>query len=68
MMNMKKVFNPKSKTHLFNWAIGVSGAALTFLPTVREFIPSDQYGNLFIGFSIVGIVLRNVTTSAIDAK
>ena len=67
-MISKKVYNPKSKQHNFGYLLGIFGALLSFLPTVREFIPADQYGNIFIGVSVATIVLRSVTNKPIDNR
>ena len=58
----------KSKTHNFGLLLGVFGGILTFLPTAREFIPEEQYGNIFIALSVITIVLRNLTTTPIEEK
>ncbi len=67
-MNTKKILNPNSKQHWAGWALGVFGGILTFLPTAREFIPADQYGNILIAVSVGVIILRNVTNKPIDER
>jgi len=61
-------FTLKSKTHLFGAALGIFGGLASFLPTVKEMISPDIYSYLFIGTSIAVILLRNVTTQAIESK
>lgn len=58
----------KSKTHNFGAILGIFGALQQFLPTVREFIPIDQYGTIFIIVGVIVIVLRNITTKPISEK
>ena len=62
------MINLKSKTHNFGILLGVFGGVVSFLPTVREFIPEDTYGNLFIAASVITIILRNVTNTPISQK
>lgn len=61
-------FTLKSKTHIFGALIGMFGAAATFLPTVKDLINPDWYSYLFIGTSLIVIVLRNVTSQPIADK
>lgn len=61
-------FTLKSRTHIFGALLGIFGGVITFLPTVRDMIPADWYSYLFMATSIAVIILRNVTTEAIDAK
>lgn len=62
------MINLKSKTHNFGVLLGIFGGLQTFLPTVREFIPADQYGTIFIAVGVAVIVLRNVTTKPVSEK
>jgi len=61
-------FTLKSKTHIFGAALGVFGAMAAFLPTVKDMIHPEWYSYLFIGASVITIVLRNVTTQPIADK
>ena len=61
-------FTLKSKTHVFGALVGVFGGLLTLLPTVQQHIHKDWYGFIFIGISVIAIVLRNVTTTPINQK
>ena len=61
-------FTLKSKTHRFGMALGIFGGLVSFMPTVREFISPEIYGNLMIGFGVAVVVLRNVTDTAISDK
>ena len=61
-------FTLKSKTHIFGALIGIFGGLAAFLPVVKDMIHPDWYAYLFIGASLVVIILRNVTTQAIDTK
>ena len=58
----------KSKTHL--WAIikGVAGSSLLVVPQFREFLPLEAYGIILGLITMVDIVLRNITTTAISDK
>jgi len=64
----KQLFNPKSKTHWVATATSIVGGLLTFAPQTMAFIPSEWYGPIFIGLGVAFQVLRNLTTTAIDAK
>lgn len=64
----KKIYNPKSKTHNLGYLLGVAGGLLTFLPTVREFIPPETYGPLIVVVGVATVVLRNMTTAPIDDR
>ena len=61
-------FTLKSKTHIFGAALGAFGGLASFLPTIRDMIPPEWYSYLFIGTSIIVIVLRNMTTEPIEDK
>ena len=61
-------FTLKSKTHLFGAALGIFGALASFLPTVRDLMSPEIYSYLFIGSSVIVILLRNVTTTSINEK
>lgn len=61
-------FTLKSKTHIFGALIGIFGGLAAFLPVVKDMIPPNWYPLLFIGTSVVVIILRNVTTQAITDK
>jgi|GEM_PF-3629008 len=67
-MISKKILNTNSKTHKFGYLIGVFGGLLSFLPAAKEFISPELYGYIFMGVSVAVIVLRNVTTTAIEEK
>ena len=61
-------FTLKSKTHILGSLIGASGALLTALPTLQEYIPVEAYGYTFLVLSVVTVVLRNLTDTSIDQK
>lgn len=58
----------KSKTHI--WAIvkGFAGSALLAVPQFREFLPVEAFAALLAFVTMVDIVIRNITTTAIDDK
>ncbi len=62
------MINIKSKTHNYGALIGIFGGLQAFLPQVREFIPEDQFGWIFIFVGVGVIVLRNMTTTPINQK
>jgi len=62
---MKKWY--ESRTHWFNIAIAIIGFLELNLRLVKDNL-GDNYGYVFIAVSIVGIVLRNSTTKAIETK
>ena len=61
----------KSKTMLFNLAV-VGGAAATgvvgVLPTLQSILGPHTYAIVFFSVSVVNIILRSVTTSAITTS
>ena len=65
---IKKVYNPKSKTHNVAMITAIVGGLLTFAPQIMAFIPGDWYGPIFIGLGVAHIILRNVTTTPIEEK
>ena len=67
-MSVKKIFNPKSKTHWTTAAVGFFGAMMTFLPTVQEFVSVEIFGPITIFVGLAFHYLRNITSTAIDEK
>lgn len=67
-MISKKVFNRKSKTHWFNAAATVTGAAMIYLPGLEGVISPEIFPWVLAGFGIGNHVLRNITTTPIDQK
>ncbi len=67
-MNMKTLYNLKSKTH--NAAMGVTffGGLLTFLPTMRQFIPPDYFGAIMIFIGLAFHYLRSITVTSVEEK
>ena len=62
------MFNIRSKTHMFGALLGIFGGLASFLPMARDMISPDLYGILFIGASVITIVLRNITTKPIGER
>lgn len=62
------IHQKKSKTHNAAAATAFFGALVTFLPTVREFIPVDYYGPLFVAIGVGFHYLRSVTTTPVNEK
>ena len=58
----------KSKTIWFAIFIAVFGAVLATLPLLRESIPKEIYGYIFMIISIMVAVLRVVTTLPLKDK
>ena len=57
----------KSKTQWFNLALAVAGILELNFHLLRDNL-GDWYGVAFILVSVIGAVLRSVTTEAINAK
>lgn len=64
-MNVKQ--HLKSKTQLFNLAVAIIGVLEVNMGLLRDNL-GDSYGYAFIAVSIVGLVLRSITTEPINAK
>ena len=64
----KKIYNKNSRTHKLSIATAFFGSMFMFVPTVREFIPQEYYGLLFIFVGVVNHYLRSVTTTPIDER
>jgi hypothetical protein len=60
---MKKWY--KSKTHWFNIGIGIIGALELNLHLLQDAL-GNTYGGIFIVVSIIGVLLRNATTQAVE--
>lgn len=66
----------KSWTIRFNTATAVAIAFAEFavpqlsasLPMMREFVPPEMYGKLFLGVAVVNILLRFRTTQAVTLR
>ncbi|CAB4123326.1 hypothetical protein UFOVP42_29 [uncultured Caudovirales phage] len=56
----------KSKTMWFSLALVIFGALLDNLTYVKDNIPSDYYGFIFIGIGIIVAILRFITTEPIQ--
>ena len=65
---MKPIFTLKSKTHWLGMIVGILSGVQIFLPQMVTFIPKEAYGIIFGVVGIAIIVLRNVTTQAIEDK
>lgn len=57
----------KSKTQRWNLALAVAGIIELNFHLLRDNL-GDSYGAAFILVSVVGAILRSVTTEAINAK
>lgn len=64
----KKVFNPRSKTHWVSAATTVSGALLMFAPGLEGALPPSAFAWTLFGLGVVNHILRNVTSTDIEAK
>lgn len=65
---MKKIFNPRSKTHWVNGAGMAASAGLLVLPGLDGSIPPEAFPWVLAGFAATNHVLRSITTTPIDEK
>ena len=56
-----------SKTIDFGVVVGILGMVEMNLPMVRDQL-GDYYGWIFMGISVITIILRKMTTEPLDAK
>ncbi|MGB2815284.1 MAG: hypothetical protein WBC75_09400 [Dehalococcoidales bacterium] len=68
MMNSKRIFNPKSKTHWLNGVGMVTSAALLVLPGLGGSISPDTFPWILAGVTASNHILRSVTDTAITDK
>lgn len=57
----------ESKTHWFNIMIGIFGVIELNVHLLQNAI-GDNYGYLVIAIGVIGVILRNVTTTPIKKK
>lgn len=62
------IHQTKSKTHNAAAATAFFGALVTFLPSVREFIPTEYYGPIIVAVGIGFHYLRSITTQPVSEK
>ena len=58
----------KSKTHWTAVVYGTVMGVVEFLPTVKDIMPANWYMYGFVGFSVLMIILRNVTVKPVSQK
>lgn len=65
---MKSIINPRSKTQWAAAAVTFFGLVYDELPKLREYIPPEYYGDIFIIVGLVFMALRAVTSQPLSEK